>query len=110
LLGEREVRDAERRVATQKLRVRERWDDLRTHGREALVSPAALTAFAIVGGVAGWRSRRATRSNPAPAPRGVLRGIVSGLLQSLAAAAIEHALRSGRRTGVYRPDSEAGER
>jgi len=105
LLGDRNVRDAEQRVATQKIRVRERWDDLRIRGRDALVSPATLIAFAVVGGVAGWRSRRVARVTAAAAPRGLLRGVISGLLQSLAAAAIDQALKRARQNSSE-PDKQ----
>ena len=98
MLGDRNVREAERRVATQKMRVRERWEDLRIRGRDALVSPGALIAFAAVGGVAGWRSRRGARVTAAAAPRGLFRGIVSATLQSLAAAAVDQALKRMRQS------------
>ena len=109
MLGDLNVRDAERRVATQKMRVRERWDELRVRGRDALVSPAALIAFAVMGGVAGWRSRRVARVSAAPAPRGLLRGVVSGLLQSLAVAAIDQTLKRARQNSSVerKPDNAA---
>jgi hypothetical protein len=99
------VRAAERRVELSKQQVRERWDGLRLRARDALVSPAALGTFALVGGVIGWRSARSsTEKRNATHPRearrasaagSVLRGVASGFLQTLAAVAVEEALKSG---------------
>jgi hypothetical protein len=103
----RNVRAAERRVELRKEQVRERWDGLRRRGRDALLSPAALGAFALVGGVIGWRSARrsseSTKERNATQPDAVhssspagsiFRGVASGLLQTIAAVAVEEALKS----------------
>lgn len=114
MVDQRNVRAAERRVELSKQQVRERWDGLRLRARDALVSPAALGTFALVGGVIGWSSaRRSSRSstekrNAARPHEGrryspassVLRGVASGLLQTLAAVAVEEALKSGITAGT----------
>jgi hypothetical protein len=107
LIDVRNVRTAERRVELRKQQVRERWDSLRLCGRDALLSPAALGAFALLGGVIGWRSaRRSSRSTKernamhpnavrSSSPAGsILRGVASGVLQTIAAIAAEEALKS----------------
>ena len=105
MVDQRNVRAAERRVELSKQQVRERWDGLRLRARDALVSPAALGTFALVGGVIGCRSARSsTEKRNAAHPRearrasaagSVLRGVASGFLQTLAAVAVEEALKSG---------------
>lgn len=110
LVDQRNVRAAERRVELSKQQVRERWDGLRLRASDALVSPAALGSFALIGAVIGWRSSRsvpekrsaahppeARKSSPAAS---VLRGVTSGLLRTLAAVAVEEALKSGLAAGA----------
>ena len=77
MIDVRNVRIAERRVELRKQQVRERWDSLRLRGRDALLSPAGS----------------------------ILRGVASGVLQTIAAIAVEEALKStstggSRKTGA----------
>ena len=71
------------------------------------MSPTALGTFALLGGVIGWRSaRRSSESaNKRNAPQSkaarsfspagsILRGVASGLLQTIAAVAVEEAVKS----------------
>ncbi|MDQ2961857.1 MAG: hypothetical protein M3R31_01680 [Pseudomonadota bacterium] len=113
MIDQPSVHAVERRIELRKQQIREDWGRLRLRGRDALVSPAALGTFALLGGVIGWRSARrssrsterrnaahanaARRSSPAGS---VLRGVASGLLQTVAAIAVEEGLKGAIKGGT----------